>query len=39
MSQDDPKEANKSVQKHGRKRKSNTENKSKGSIKDSAGAR
>ena len=37
MSQDDPKEADKSVQKRGRKRKSNTENKNKGSVNNSAG--
>ena len=37
MSQDDPKVADKSVQKHGGKRKSNTENKNKGSIRNSAG--
>ena len=38
MSQDDPKEADKSVQKRGGKRKSNTENKNKESIRNSAGA-
>ena len=37
MSQNDPNKADKSVQKRGRKRKSNTENKNKGSVNNSAG--